>query len=385
MDNFTYFNPTKINFGKGQISTIKEEIQPSKRVLLTYGGGSIKNNGVYEQVMTALEGHTVFEFGGIEPNPHYETLVKAVKVAKEEQVDVILAVGGGSVIDGSKFIAAAACYEGDYWDIIETGGGCIEQALTLGCVLTLPATGSEMNRNGVITRAETQDKMSFGSEHVRPAFSVLDPETTYSLPARQIANGAVDSFVHIMEQYLTYPVNAKVSDRFAESLLLNILEDGPLALETPNDYEVRANLMWTATIALNGTLKCGVPTDWSTHAIGHELTALYGLDHAQTLAIVLPAMWKYKKEHKRGKLLQFAERVFNITSGTDEEKVDVAIQKTEEFFNLMGTQTRLSAYGLSEKDIPAVKDKLIQHGMLTMGEHKDITPEDAAEILKLAL
>lgn len=385
MDNFTYFNPTKIYFGKGQISTIKEELEPGKRVLLTYGGGSIKNNGVYDQVMAALEGYTVFQFGGIEPNPHYETLVKAVEVAKQEDIDVVLAVGGGSVIDGSKFIAAAACYEGDYWDIIATGGSCVEKALTLGCVLTLPATGSEMNRNGVITRAETQDKLSFGSEHVRSSFSILDPETTYSLPSRQIANGAVDSFVHIMEQYLTYPVNAKVSDRFAESLLLNILEDGPLALETPNDYEVRANLMWTATIALNGTLKCGVPTDWSTHAIGHELTALYGLDHAQTLAIVLPAMWKYKKEQKRGKLLQLAERVFNITSGADEERIDMAIQKTEEFFILMGNPTKLSAYGLSEKDIPAVKDKLVQHGMLKMGEHKDITPEDAVEILKLAL
>ncbi len=385
MDNFSYFNPTKIHFGKGQISTIKSELQPGKKVLLTYGGGSIKSNGVYEQVMAALEGHTVFEFGGIEPNPHYETLVKAVKIAKEEDVDVVLAVGGGSVIDGSKFIAAAACYEGDYWDIIETVGGCVEKALTLGCVLTLPATGSEMNRNGVITRAETQDKMSFGSEYVRPSFSVLDPETTYSLPARQIANGAVDSFVHIMEQYLTYPVNAKVSDRFAESLLLNILEDGPLALETPNDYEVRANLMWTATIALNGTLKCGVPTDWSTHAIGHELTALYGLDHAQTLAIVLPAMWKYKKEQKRGKLLQFAERVFNITSGTEEERIDAAIKKTEEFFALMGNPTTLSAYGLGQDELPAVKDKLIQHGMLMIGEHKDITPQDAVEILKLAL
>lgn len=385
MDNFTYFNPTKAHFGKGQIAKLKEEITPESKILLTYGGGSIKKNGVYEEIMSTLEGYAVFEFGGIEPNPHYETLVNAVQIAKEEKIDVVLAVGGGSVIDGSKFIAAAACYEGDYWDIITTGGSCVSQALTLGCVLTLPATGSEMNRNSVITRAETQDKLSFGSDLVRPAFSILDPETTYSLPARQIANGAVDSFVHVIEQYLTYPVNAKVSDRFAESLLLNILEDGPAALETPKDYEVRANLMWTATMALNGTLKCGVPTDWSTHAIGHELTALYGLDHAQTLAIVLPAMWKYKKEQKRGKLLQFAERVFSINSGSDDRKIDLAIQKTEAFFTLMGNPTRLSAYGLSEKDIPAVKDKLMQHGMLAMGEHKDITPEDAAEILKLAL
>ncbi len=385
MNNFTYFNPTKIHFGKGQIATLKQEIAPNSRILITYGGGSIKKNGVYDQVIDALKGFTVFEFGGIEPNPHYETLSKAIEVAKQESIDLILAVGGGSVIDGSKFIAAGACYDGDYWDIITTGGDCLEKALPLGCVLTLPATGSEMNRNSVVTRAATQDKLSFGSDLVRPAFSILDPETTYSLPARQIANGAVDSFVHIMEQYMTYPVNAKVSDRFAESLLLNILEDGPVALEKPNDYEVRANLMWTATMALNGTLRNGVPTDWSTHGIGHELTALYGLDHAQTLAIVMPSLWRYKKEQKKGKLLQYANRVLNITSGSEDEQIEQAIQKTEAFFALMGNPTTLSAYGLDESAIPAVKQKLIEHGMLAIGEHKDITPDDVVEILKLAL
>lgn len=385
MNNFTYFNPTKAHFGKGQIAMLSEELSANSRVLVTYGGGSIKKNGVYEQVMNALEHCTVFEFSGIEPNPHFETLVKAIELAKQEKIDVIIAVGGGSVIDGSKFIAAGSCYEGDYWDIMTTGGACITRALPLGCVLTLPATGSEMNRNGVVTRAATQDKLSFGSDHVRPLFSILDPQTTYSLPARQIANGAVDSFVHIMEQYLTYPVNAKVSDRFAESLLINILEDGPAALQTQDDYDVRANLMWTATMALNGTLKNGVPTDWSTHAIGHELTALYGLDHAQTLAVVLPAMWKYKKEQKRAKLLQYAQRVLGIHSGSEEQQIDLAIAKTEQFFVAMGNPTTLSAYGLSEKDIPAVEAKLTEHGMLAMGEHKDITPQDASKILQLAL
>lgn len=385
MDNFTYYNPTKIYFGKGQIAAIKEELDKDARVLVTYGGGSIKRNGVYDQVMAALEDHTVIEFGGIEPNPHYETLVKAVSIAREEQIDLILAVGGGSVIDGSKFIAAATRYDGASWDIIETGGACVKAAVPLGCVLTLPATGSEMNRGAVVTRAETQDKLSFSSDLVRPAFSVLDPETTYSLPARQVANGAVDSFVHTVEQYLTYPVNAKVSDRFAESLLLNVLEDGPVALKEPENYDVRANLMWTATMALNGTLKNGVPTDWSTHMIGHELTGLYGLDHAQTLAIVLPAVWKYKKDQKRAKLLQYAERVFGLTEGSEDERIERAIQKTEAFFALMGNPTTLSAYGLGEKDIPAVQEKLKLHGMTALGEHRDITPEDAGEILKLAL
>lgn len=385
MQNFTYFNPTKAHFGKGQIATLKEELAPNSRVLLTYGGGSIKANGVYEQVIDALKECSVFEFGGIEPNPHYETLVKAVAIAKQQNIDVILAVGGGSVIDGSKFIAAATCYEGDYWDIIKTGGACVQRALPLGCVVTLPATGSEMNRNSVVTKAETQDKLSFGSDHVRPVFAILDPQTTYTLPPRQIANGVVDSFVHIMEQYMTYPVNAKVSDRFAESLLLNLLEDGPTALAKPDDYDVRANLMWTATMALNGTLKNGVPTDWSTHAIGHELTALYGLDHAQTLAIVMPALWRYKKEQKKDKLLQYAHRVLNITTGTADQQIELAIQKTEAFFIQMGNPTKLSAYNLDEKDIPAVQKKLAEHGQLAIGENKDITPHDAAEILKLAL
>lgn len=385
MNNFIYFNPTKAIFGKGQISALRDELAPYQRILITYGGGSIKSNGVYDQVMQALAGFEVFEFGGIEPNPHFETLVKAVEIAKAEQIDFVLAVGGGSVIDGSKLIAAAARYQGDYWDIITTSGSCIETALPLGCVLTLPATGSEMNRNSVITRAATQDKLSFGSDKVRPVFSVLDPETTYSLPPRQIANGAVDSFVHVMEQYLTYPVNAKVSDRFAEALLLNILEDGPSALKTPDDYDTRANLMWTATMALNGTIKNGSPTDWSTHAIGHELTALYGLDHAQTLAIVLPAMWKYKKEQKRAKLLQYAHRVLGITQGSEDEIIDAAITRTENFFKAMGTPTRLSAYQLDEQILAVVHDKLTQHGAHAMGEHRDITPDDAVEILKLAL
>ena len=351
MNNFTFYNPTRVHFGKGQIEKIKDEIPEDARVLVTYGGGSIKRNGVYDQVMAALSGYTVYEFGGIEPNPHYETLVKAVDIAKKEQVTFILAVGGGSVIDGSKFIAAASVFEGDSWEIIKTYGECVEGATPLGCVLTLPATGSEMNSGSVVTKAETKDKLFFRSPFVQPVFSVLDPETTYSLPKRQIANGAVDSFVHTVEQYVTYPVNAKVSDRFAESLLLNILEDAPVVLEEPENYDARANLMWTATMALNGILPNGVPTDWATHMIGHELTGLYGLDHAQTLAIVLPAVWKYKKEEKRAKLLQYAERVFGLKDGSEDERIDSAILKTEEFFTAMGNPTRLSAYELGEEHI----------------------------------
>ncbi|ABM04234.1 alcohol dehydrogenase, NAD(P)-dependent, iron-containing [Psychromonas ingrahamii 37] len=385
MNNFTFFNPTRIHFGKGQIAKIKEEIPANAKVMLTYGGGSIKKNGVYDQVMDALQGYEVVEFNGIEPNPHYETLVKAIALAKKESVTYILAVGGGSVIDGSKFIAAGSVYDGDSWDIIQTSGACVEAAIPLGCVLTLPATGSEMNCGSVVTKASTKDKLSFKSAHVHPVFSILDPQTTYTLPKRQIANGAVDSFVHTVEQYITYPVNAKVPDRLAESLLLTILEDGPVALEDPTNYDARANLMWVSTMALNGTLKTGVPTDWATHMIGHELTGLYNLDHAQTLAIVIPAVWKFKKQQKREKLLQYAERVFALHQGSEEERIDLAIQKTEEFFVLMGNPTRLSAYGLGEKDIPAVQEKLILHGLVKLGEHGDITPKEAGEILKLAL
>ncbi len=385
MNNFTFSNTTSVFFGKGQIAQLASAIPATARVLVTYGGGSIKKNGVYDQVKSALAGFTWFEFSGIEPNPHYETLLKAVDVVKANQVDFILAVGGGSVIDGSKFIAAAAVYSGDPWDIIKTYGGCVTAALPLGSVLTLPATGSEMNTGSVVTRAATQDKLFFQSPLVQPKFAVLDPETTYSLPPRQIGNGIVDSFVHTVEQYMTWPVNAKVQDRFAEGLLHNLIEDGPAALANPTDYDVRANLMWTATMALNGLISTGVPVDWATHMIGHELTGLFGLDHAQTLAIVLPAVWQYKKAQKFAKLLQYAERVWDLRDGDENARVDQAIENTRAFFESIGVATRLSAYGLDEKVIPAVTAKLTEHGHVRLGEHADITPDDVSKILRLAL
>lgn len=385
MDNFSYKNTTQIHFGKGQISKIKDEIPSDARVLITYGGGSIKKNGVLDQVQTALAGVTYFEFGGIEPNPHFETLMKAVELVKKENITYILAVGGGSVIDGSKFIAAAALYPNDPWEIIQTYGAKVTSALPLGCVLTLAATGSEMNKGAVVTKAETKDKLFFFSDHVQPRFSVLDPETTFSLPPRQTGNGVVDSFVHVVEQYVTYPVNGKVQDRFAEGLLLNLLEDGPKALENPTDYDVRANLMWTATLALNGLIATGVPADWATHMIGQEITGLYGLDHGQTLAVVQPAVWIYKKEQKKAKLLQYADRVWDLREGDEESRVMAAIENTRQFFEKMGVPTRLSAYGLDASIIDAVVEKLEAHGHVNLGEHGDITAADVKEILKLAL
>ena len=385
MNNFSLNTPTKILFGKGQIANLGKEIPASARILITYGGGSIKKNGVLEQVRKALEGRPVFEFGGIEPNPTYETLMKAVEVVKAEKIDFLLAVGGGSVADGTKFIGVAATYTaGDPWDILLTRGAKVTGGVPLAAVLTLPATGSESNNGAVISRAATGDKLAFFSAFSYPTFAVLDPVTTYTLPPRQIANGVVDAFVHTVEQYLTYPVEGRVQDRFSEGLLLTLIEEGPRALTEPENYDVRANVMWSATLALNGLIGAGVPQDWATHMIGHELTAMHGLDHAQTLAIVLPSVLEYKREQKRAKLLQYAERVWNLRDGSEDERIAAAIQATRDFFEKMGNPTRLSAYGIDGSTIPALVEKLKEHGCTALGEHQDITLADSQRILEAA-
>lgn len=384
MLNFTFQNPTRIVFGEGQIKELKQLVPAGARVLLTYGGGSIKQNGVYDQVKTALKDVTVFEFGGIEPNPSYETLSKAVALVRAEQIDFLLAVGGGSVVDGTKYIAAAARYEGDGWDILSKAVK-LKAAVALGCVLTLPATGSESNGFAVITKQATQQKLSFGSPLVYPQFAVLDPTVTYSLPAKQLANGVVDAYIHVMEQYLTYPVGAAVQDRFAEGLLLTLLEYGPKAIAAPQDYNIRANLMWTATMALNGLIGVGVPQDWSTHMIGHQLTALYGLDHAQTLAIVLPAVMQQQREQKREKLLQYGRRVFNLQHQDEERLIDETISHTRAFFEQMGVPTRLADYGINADAKAAVVAKLTELKAERLGEHGDITPDVVTQILQRAL
>jgi NADP-dependent alcohol dehydrogenase len=384
MLNFTFHNPTKILFGKGQIAAITREIPREQRVLITYGGGSIKQNGVYDQVMSALAKRTVFEFAGIEPNPTYETLMEAVRTVREQDIDFLLAVGGGSVIDGTKFIAAAAPFKGEPWDILAKRAP-IQSALPLGAVLTLPATGSEMNSGSVVTRRATQDKLAFMHPLVYPRFSVLDPTVTFTLPPRQIGNGVVDAYTHIIEQYLTYPVNAPVQDRFAEGLLLTLIEEGPKALATPEDYDVRANIMWCATLALNGLIGAGVPGDWATHMIGHEITALHGLDHAQTLAIVLPGMMTVKRDKKRAKLLQYAARVWGLSSGGEEARIDAAIAKTREFFERMGVRTCLRDYGIGADAIPALLAQLERHGLNKMGEHGDIDLAASRRILELSV
>ncbi|HRD65206.1 MAG TPA: iron-containing alcohol dehydrogenase [Candidatus Competibacter sp.] len=384
MLDFTFYNPTKILFGKGRIAAIAQEIPTDRRILITYGGGSIKRNGVYDQVVAALAGRTTFEFAGIEPNPTYETLMEAVRVAREKNVDFLLAVGGGSVIDGTKFIAAATPFEGEPWDILAKRAR-IQRALPLGAVLTLPATGSEMNSGAVVTRRASQDKLAFMHPLVYPRFSVLDPSTTFTLPPRQIGNGVVDAYTHIMEQYLTYPVNSPIQDRFAEGLLSTLIEEGPKALATPDDYDVRANIMWCTTLALNGLIGAGVPGDWATHMIGHEITALHGLDHAQTLAIVLPSVMAAKRDNKRAKLLQYAARVWDLTDGTEDGRIDAAIAKTRDFFERMGVKTYLRDYGVSADAIPALLAQLKRHKLTRLGEHQDIDPAVSRVILERCL
>lgn len=384
MNNFQFYNPVKIEFGKGAVEKLSSHIPAGSKVMVTYGGGSIKTNGVYDAVFNALSGFDAVEFGGIEPNPSYETLMKAVELARSEKVDFLLAVGGGSVVDGTKFIAAAIPFEGEPWDILAKRAE-VKSAVALGAVLTLPATGSEMNAGAVISKRATKEKFAFGSPYTFPKFSILDPEYTYSLPKNQIANGTIDAFVHVMEQYMTYPAAGLVQDRWSEGLLQSLIELGPKALENPTDYDVRSNLMWAATMALNGIIVVGMPSDWATHMIGHELTALHGLAHGVTLAIVLPSMLDVMFEEKKEKLAQYAERVWGITSGTADEKARAAIVKTEEFFNSLGVPTHFKDYGIGNESFQIICDRFTERGWTGMGERRALTPERVLEVLNKSL
>lgn len=383
MQYFTFYNPTRILFGKGRIADLAKEIPANARILITYGGGSVIKTGTLNEVKAALKDFTLFEFGGIEPNPSYEQLMDSVELARREKIDFLLAVGGGSVIDGTKFIAAAIAFEGVPWDILDKHA-VIKTAIPFGCVLTLPATGSEMNDGAVITRMATHDKLVFSSPLVFPRFAVLDPSKTLTLPPQQVANGVIDAFVHIVEQYITYPADAKVQDRFAEGLMLTLIEEGPRALAEPANEEVRANLMWTATLALNGLIGAGVPQDWATHMLGHEITALHGLDHAQTLAIILPAMLQVRREEKREKLLQYAERVWRLHDGNEDGRIDQAIELTRIFFESLNVKTHLSDYGISKEAIPEMVSQLKRHGMVALGEHRDMDIDASRRVFELA-
>ncbi len=381
MYNFEYKNPTKIIFGKNTIIKVAKEIPANAKVLLTYGGGSIKRTRIYDQVKKALAGFDILEFGGIEANPHYETCMKAVDIVHQENIDFLLSVGGGSVLDATKFVAAAARYKkGDPWDILAKGER-VDDAVPLGDVLTLPATGSEMNGNAVISRVSTSEKLAFGSSKVMPKFSILDPECVFTLPNRQVANGIVDAFVHVMEQYLTFPVNSPIQDRFAESILVTLIEEGPKVLADRTDYDSAANFMWSATMALNGLIGTGVPQDWSTHRIGHELTAFHGIDHARTLAVVLPGVMNKMRTGKKEKIIQYGSRVWGIKNGTENEQIDTAIQKTINFFESVGIQTKLSDYQVPQETIEIIKNRF-KIKRTRLGENNDIDYIVTKEILE---
>ncbi|MDX1446355.1 iron-containing alcohol dehydrogenase [Lishizhenia sp.] len=386
MNNFDYYNPTKVVFGKDTYERIASEIAlhtSGKNILITYGGGSIKANGVYDSVMAALKDFNVLEFGGIEPNPQYATCMKAIELIKENEVDFVLAVGGGSVIDGTKFIAAGATYAGDPWDVLMRKEGCaFTDSIPFGTVLTLPATGSEMNSGAVISREELKEKRTMGGPQSFPKFSFLDPSVVATLPKRQIANGITDAFMHTLEQYLTYPTDNKLQERIAEGILMTLIETAPKVMEDPSNYEHAANLMWCATMALNGTLRAGVAYDWATHMIGHELTALHGIDHARTLAIIAPRLFEVKFENKKEKLAQYGERVWGAT----DNKAQDAIVKTKLFFESLGIDTTISAYDTNNADTPKIiRQRFEERGWTGLGERGDLTPEEAEKIVEMAL
>lgn len=385
IQNFEYCNPTRIVFGQDTISRLDDLIPKDAYVLIAIGGGSVRRTGTLSEVEKALGDRKFSVFEGIEANPTYETLMKAVERIRQEKFTFILGVGGGSVMDGTKFIAAAVHFNGDPWNIVLQKGSNIQSVLPFGFVLTLPATGSEMNYYAVISRKETKDKIGIASDFLYPIFSILDPTKTYSLPSHQVANGIADAFVHVIEQYLTYPSHADVQDRFSESLLLTLIEEGPKTLAYPNDYTSRANFVWAATLALNGLIATGVAQDWATHIIGHEMTVLYGIDHGRTLSIILPSLLHIMRESKKDKLLQYAHRIWNIHYDDQEKTIDEAIHRTRQFFESLGIKTHLRDYNLDEKAIDEIIDQLHRHNLTALGERQNITLEISRKILQASL
>lgn len=386
MLNFELYNPTNYIFGKNQIEKLAKLVPAKSKILLAYGGGSIFKNEVYNQVTSALKDFEIVEFGGIEPNPRFETLMKAVEIVKAEKISFILAVGGGSVIDGVKFISGATHFEGNPIDILKNRVlfTDLTKVIPFGTVLTLPATGSEMNSGAVVTIEATQEKLTLGGSALFPKFSICDPSVVASLPKRQIENGIIDAFTHVMEQYLTYPHDAILQDRFAESILQTLIEVGPSVVEQPSDYKLASNYMWCATMALNGLIQKGVPSDWATHMIGHELTALYEIDHARTLAIVGPYLYKVMFDTKKAKLAQYGKRIFNLT-GSEDEIAKEAINKTTEFFHTMGMKTKLSEYIKDfDKTADFIVDRFEKRGWKGLGENQKVTLEKVKAIVEMS-
>jgi len=385
MLNFDYYNPTHIVFGKDRLTELNNLVPKDSRILILYGGGSVKKFGTLEKVIQALPQREIFEFGGIEPNPEYTTAMKAVEIVKKEKIDFLIAVGGGSVMDATKFVALASDYDGNAEDLLTHGFTPVpvSKALPVGMVVTLPATGSEMNAGAVIShnggKSPVFSPLSF------PKFSILDPTLTYSLPSIQVANGIIDTFIHTIEQYLTFPAEGRFQDRTAEGILKTLIEIGRKTIDNPTDYDARANLVWCATNALNGLIGAGVPQDWTAHMIGHELTAMFGIDHGQTLAVVAPAIWRVRKDQKREKLLQYADRVWGIADGDSDRRIDLAIEKTCTFFEGLGVSTRLGSYGVTDERIDDIVKALENHGLTALSETRDVTLDISRKILKNAM
>lgn len=387
MLNFELYNPVNYVFGKGQIAKLTDLVPSNTKIMLAYGGGSIFKNGVYDQVKAALPNHDIVEFGGIEPNPRFETLMKAVAIIRAEKIGFILAVGGGSVIDGVKFISAAVNFEGDEADILKKRilFKDVSKVIPFGTVLTLPATGSEMNSGAVVTIEATQEKLTLGGSALFPVFSIVDPTVITSLPKRQLQNGVVDAFTHVMEQYLTYTHDALLQDRISESILQTLIEIGPDVVENPSDYKLASNFVWSATMALNGLIQKGVPSDWATHMIGHELTALYEIDHARTLAIIGPNLYRVMFDTKKDKLAQYGQRVWNIQGNSTEEIAEKAIEKTVEFFHKMGMKTKISENAENiEKTADFIVNRFEERGWKAMGEKQNITLEKVRAIVEMS-
>lgn len=384
--NFTLYSPTKIIFGKGAVAAVKGEIPVGKKIMLVYGAKSLKENGTYDMIKTSLKDRgEIIEFSGIAPDPDFDYLLNGVQLARQNNVDYLLAAGGGSVIDGAKFIAMAAKYQGDPYKIIQSFGSCVKEALPLATIVTLPASGSEVNRDAVISRKSKKIKLPMGNPLIYPQFSILDPELTFDLPAQLTANGVLDIFVHVLEQYLTYPVGAKLQDRFAESILQTLIEDGLKLVKEPKDYEARSNVMLSSSMAMNGFLRAGVPMDWASHMISHELSAVTNLPHARALALVVIPYLNYFREPKKEKLLQYASNVWNIDCISENEAIDEALNRTLEFFKSLGFKTGLKDYSIGEKEIAKVVKLLVSHQMIRLGENRNVTPIEVEKLLSSAL
>jgi NADP-dependent alcohol dehydrogenase len=387
MLNFELYNPVNYVFGKGQMEKLTGLVPSNTKILIAYGGGSIFKNGVYQQVKAALPNHEILEFGGIEPNPRFETLMKAVELIRTEKIGFILAVGGGSVIDGVKFISAAVNFEGDAAEILKKRilFKDVSKVIPFGTVLTLPATGSEMNSGAVVTLEATQEKLTLGGSALFPVFSIVDPTVITSLPKRQLQNGVVDAFTHVLEQYLTYPHDALLQDRISESILQTLIEIGPKVVENPSDYKLASNFVWCATMALNGLIQKGVPSDWATHMIGHELTALYEIDHARTLAIIGPNLYRVMFDTKKEKLAQYGQRVWKIQGNSTEEIAEKSIEKTVAFFHEMGMKTKLSENTENyEKTADFIVKRFEERGWKTLGEKQNISLDKVRTIVEMS-